>query len=162
MTYEQRLCAGYRHIIDCQATVCIDKVVRKVIRELQKCKRNSGMMQSEADSGLDNLWDEICVQVQGEYSAFWNLYEDNIFTVIINVLEASCSISEMQMLWLQTDSFDAWSDCEFEEEDELANYFDENNLPVEYSSDDVAAYILNKVLGEAADYHNRRIEKYLF
>ena len=162
MTYELRLCAGYRHIIDCQAEACVGKVSRKVIRELQKCKRNSNMMQTATDSGLDNLWDEVCVQVQREYSAVWDVYEDFILSSIIKALKENCSTSEIQMIWLQTEAFDTWSDCEFESEDELDACFDKNNFPNEYNIDDVAAHILKEVLNLATDYHNRRIEKYLF
>jgi hypothetical protein len=73
MTYDQHLSLGYRYIIDGHAKSCIDKVVRKTILKLKKCKRDSNMMLSESDSGLNNLWDEICGQVQGEHS-FFSMY----------------------------------------------------------------------------------------
>jgi hypothetical protein len=65
------------------------------------------------------------------------------------------------MIWLQTDSFDSWSNCEFEPEDELSACFDNNNFPVDYVIEDVVAYIVEEVLYAAGNYHNRRIENYL-
>ena len=161
MTYDQHLSLGYRYIIDGHAKDCVDKVVRKIIRMLQKCKRDSNMMLSEADSGLDNLWDEICVQVQGEHSFFFDVYKNTIFLFTDHTLKECCNPNEIQMIWLQTDAFDNWSNCELESEGELGFHFDKNNFPIEYDIEDVVAYIVEEVLYAAGNYHNRRIENYL-
>ena len=99
MTYEQRLLAGYSHIIECHAETCVKRIARKTFHHLQKCKRESGMMQSEPDSGLENIWDEVCVQVQREHSALWDLYEEYILTSITGFLETDCTTAEKQMIW---------------------------------------------------------------
>ena len=161
MTYEQRLLAGYSHIIECHAETCVKRIARKTFHHLQKCKRESGMMQSEPDSGLENIWDEVCVQVQREHSAFWDLYEEYILTSITRFLETDCTTAEKQMIWLQTDACFNWSYCEAEEEADLKDHFDNNNFPNDYALEDVATYILDEVLRMAEEYHNQRIEKYL-
>ena len=66
------------------------------------------------------------------------------------------------MIWLQTETFFDWSFCEIKEEEDLEEYFDKNNFPNDYSVDDVAVYILGEVLHMAADYHNQRIDTYLY
>jgi len=159
-TYEERLIEGYRHIIDSLAEDSTAQIVKKTIRELQKCKRDSGMMYSEAEGGLDNLWDEICVQIQNGYSDFWVEYEDYALSIIKKLLESCRSTTELQLIWLQTDAFYDWSCCESEPDSELDRYFNENNFPVDYNIDDIATYIWNKVFDEAWYYQNRRIENY--
>ena len=48
------------------------RIAYSVRRELQSWDKTS--MQSGDDSGLKNLWDEICVQAKGEQSIFWEMY----------------------------------------------------------------------------------------
>lgn len=56
-------------ILQQQADILIEKGANQIIRSFQRLDINlSGW------EGL-NTWDEICVQVQGEYSFDWNLYE---------------------------------------------------------------------------------------
>lgn len=51
----------------------VDRVVLSVVRELQQTPHGR---QSSDDSGLRNAWDEICIQVQGQWSVLWNVYEE--------------------------------------------------------------------------------------
>ncbi|EMS31165.1 hypothetical protein C943_02312 [Mariniradius saccharolyticus AK6] len=51
-----------------------NEIVRKCIRDLQRCK----VTLSGQDSGLINVWEEICVQIQGEYSFYWDSYEETV------------------------------------------------------------------------------------
>ena len=48
------------------------RITRKTIRDLQKMGEE---FMSSGDSGLENVWDEICVQVQYDKSMFWDLYD---------------------------------------------------------------------------------------
>lgn len=162
MTYEERLLEGFSRIIERHADTCVKRIARKTLRHLQKCKRENGMMQSESDSGLENIWDEVCVQIQYEYSVCWDLYEEYILSCITKLLETDCSEEEKKMIWLQTDACFDWSSCETEEEADLDGYFDENNFPNDYAVEDISAYILSEVLRMAGEYHNQRIEKYLY
>jgi len=40
-------------------------------------------MQSGDDTPLKNIWDEVCVQVQGEESAMWDTYSETIQSLIL-------------------------------------------------------------------------------
>ena len=161
MSCEERMCHCYENIIACQAQSIIDRLVRICVRELQKCKRDSGFMNSGDDSGLENLWDEICVQVQGERSVFWNAYEDYVIRLISKLLSDRCSENERKMLWLQTEEFQLWYDEEVEEE-RLSQRFSADGMPDAYTIQDISEWCLSRVLSAAADYTNARIERYLY
>lgn len=121
------------------------RVARKVVRTLQGMTQG---MQSGDDSGLRNLWDEICVQVQGEESAMWGGYSHTICALIAKNI-SGLTTELKQAIWLQTDEGADW-------------LFDEGPGDVPYSEDDIAAYMLQDfVLHIAADWSNKRIEKYL-
>ncbi len=158
MTGKDRFLSGCLGLINEQANICIRTITNRVIRDLQKIKRESGMMTSCEDSGLENLWDEICVQIQWEPFFFWNLYEDFVYSLIIEILN-KYSDEKKKMMWLQTDEFDEWyydvlSDF-YEQRDEFEDFFPRN-----FSLVDVAKLIMDKVFSIASDYHNSRIDEY--
>lgn len=161
MSCEERMCQCYEKIVACQAQIILDRMVKICVRELQKCKRDSGCMTSGDDSGLENLWDEICVQVQGERSVFWNAYEDYMIRLISTLLSDRCSENERKMLWLQTEEFQLWYDEEVEEE-QLSQRFSADGMPDAYSIQNITEWCLSSVLSAAADYTNARIERYLY
>ncbi|MBI2320562.1 MAG: hypothetical protein HYU88_00290 [Chloroflexi bacterium] len=51
------------------------RIARRTVVALQRMKDG---LQSGEDSGLRNLWDEICVQMQGQQSVFWDLYDHTL------------------------------------------------------------------------------------
>jgi hypothetical protein len=121
---------------------------RKVIRSLSKMTDG---MQSGDDTPLKNIWDEICVQVQGEQAVMWDAYLDTIESLILGELVGLDSATK-QAIWLQTDEGTDWSvDNEAQ---------DGREVPI--VCEDIAKYILDGfVLSAAADWINKRIEKYL-
>ena len=42
-----------------------------------------------------------------------------------------------------------------------SNYFDEDGYPNDFCIDDVKKYLFHRIINEASDYTNKRIEKYL-
>jgi hypothetical protein len=54
------------------------------------------------ESGLANVWEEICVQRQGEESAAWYAYEETVRVLIEAHLEY-LSQSARRAIWLETD-----------------------------------------------------------
>lgn len=56
------------------------RISRKVIKSLIKRSGKS----PEDYAVLNNLWDEICVQVQDSYSFMWDAYEDTIFSLLMS------------------------------------------------------------------------------
>ena len=127
------------------------RLSRKVIRSLTKMTDG---MQSGDDTPLMNIWDEICVQVQGEQAEMWDDYLDTIQSLILGEV-AALDAATTQAIWLQTDEGIDWK---FDNEDQEDH--EDQNVPT--ACEDIAKYILDGfVLSAAADWTNKRIEKYL-
>jgi hypothetical protein len=122
------------------------RIAQKVIRQL---KSMTDGMQSGQDTPLANIWDEICVQVQGEESVMWEAYLDDtlaLITIEATALEPMAKTA----IWLQTDQGFEWS---VGHEDQETSTFCE---------EDIAQHILDTfVLSAAADWTNKRIRQYL-
>jgi len=119
------------------------RITRRVIRELQQMTEN---LTSGEDSGLRNIWDEICVQVQFQESAFWELYDEMVFAIVAEHVE-KLPAHERDALWLETpEAFDwLWEDEASREE-----------MPV--LSDDIEKYLVrDHIYTAAADWSNARI-----
>ena len=120
------------------------QIVVRTIRDLQ---RLSDTMSGD-DSGLSTIWDEVCVQVQGEHSIYWSMYMQVIETfVAADVEELPTFVREA--IWLQTQ--DGWDwDCEDEEERLTA--------PVDDAA--ITEYLVSALLSAADDWSNPRIRAY--
>ena len=89
------------------------------------------------DSGLTNVWEEVCVQVQFEQSVAWDAY----LQVIEGLAEgyvADLKKHELDALWLATPAGEDWS-CEDEEE----------RGPFNPITDDIVRYVVDAVLSKA-------------
>src|ERR1700722_2194133 len=74
------------------------QVTRRTIAALQKL--NVDLLSGD-DSGLVNIWDEICVQIQYEGSWAWDAYEETIRRIVTAQVE-KLSAHEREAVWLQT------------------------------------------------------------
>ena len=129
---------------DIAAREC-SRISRKTVRTLQKMRDG---MQSGEDSPLQNIWDEICVQVQSEESVMWWAYRDTIEGIIAIEVDL-LDLPTKKAIWLQTDGYENWDEEDGEES-------------VPWVAEDITRYILHAfVLSTAEDWHNRRIERYL-
>jgi hypothetical protein len=123
------------------------RLARKMIAELQKMK---DALHSGDGSGLENTWDEICVQVQREQSIYWDAYDSTVRQMVEAEVE-KLSPHERGAIWLQTPEADDW---EFDEESEHAHY------PV--CNDDIVGYVVKEhIYHEAGRWNNQRIREYL-
>ena len=129
------------------ANTISERISRKVELSLKGMKDG---LQSSEDSGLENLWDEICVQVQSVHSMFWSLYDNLIYGLTLSNVKKLESY-EMTAMWLQTDGGKDWKqevsekDCDFG-----------------YCAEDIAEYIASKYVCEkAGTYRNKKIIRYL-
>jgi hypothetical protein len=121
-----------------------DRLARKVIRHLQGMK---DCLQSGYDSPLENAWDELCCQVQGQESPMWELYIDLVETIVLGVVE-KLNTETKQAIWLQTDEAIRWAP-------------EEDDADIPWSNEEISQYILNDyVMKSAADWTNARIEKF--
>lgn len=161
MNFDEKLCQLYQNLLSQKAEQMRDSLVKKCIRNLQKCKKDSNMCHSGDDSPLENLWDEICVQVQSEHSVYWELDTDYAAGEIHRLLETQCSPEDLKILWLQTKGFDAWY-SRWCAEEVIQEAFHADGTPEEYNREDVMDWLLEVLLSAAGNYTNKRIEKSLF
>lgn len=124
----------------------VARLVRSVIRDLQKMDEPARLL-SGANSGLVNVWDEICVQRQVEESFAWRAYEQTIRTLIGGKLEDT-PYRTLRSLWLLTPSGLGWID------ENQAGKDPNPCLP------DIEEYVFDEVLRKASEYTNARIRGY--
>lgn len=135
-------------IISSVADKACKAIANRVIRHL--CTLNDALLSGD-DSSLENTWDEICVQVQGEYSIFWDLYEEKIEGIIEAEIEKE-DRAVLSSIWLQTYDGIKWT-CDDENETKReALYF----LP------DLVSYVFHEyVMQYTMEWSNKRIRAYL-
>ena len=120
------------------------RLAGRVIRRLQSMK---DCLLSGEDSPLESVWDEVCVQVQGQESGMWDAYLDTIEPIVLGFVE-ELDEETKGAIWLQTSEGEDW---EPERDDE--------DIPS--SEEEIAQHILHKfVISAAADWTNARIEKF--
>lgn len=135
-------------IVKALAHEIANKITRKTISGLQRMPYDSPL--SGDDSGLKNIWDEICVQVQYEQSYYWDIYNETVKSFI------EYDVSELKdfeklALWFQTDSYWDWDSDEE----------DEKELPPLADSDIVDYLLAEYIYPKAGEWTNTKIRKYL-
>lgn len=142
MSYPERV---LWRIADCEC----ERISRKTILALQRLTEPDCLL-SGPETNLKNAWDEICVQMQGEKSFFWDAYLGTTTPHIAFAVE-KLSRNHQEAIWLQTPRGEEWESA-----------LEETPRSAPICLDDITEYILNKyVLSTASDYHNRRIDEYL-
>jgi hypothetical protein len=136
-------------IISEVTSAALEKVSRRIITDLQRMK--GPCLQSGVDSGLTNVWDEVCIQVQTEYSFYWDAYVATIDPIIENEIK-NLPAFVRHAIWFQTDQGFAWL-CDVEDEEHP-------EVPLD-SWDDITDHIFEYVLGKAGNWSNPRIKAYL-
>jgi hypothetical protein len=127
-------------------TLC-QRISRRIIRDCQSLK---DCLLSGDDTGLSNIWDEVCVQIQGGESIYWDVYEEALDRMAFDYLTALTDYE------LQTD--EGW-DWRWESENNPEEIPDSDP---DFLLDDLAHYVLRThVYPAAGRWSNRRIEAYL-
>lgn len=121
------------------------RIRRGTIRQLQGM--SDGL--SGDNSGLNNVWDEICVQEQLEKSFSWPADEETMRTLIEHEVNSLMEF-EREAIWLQTAEGDEW-DCEDADTRDSAPVF----------SEDIVNHLLCQVLEVACNWSNKRIKNYM-
>ncbi|MEN5312317.1 hypothetical protein [Pseudomonas koreensis] len=122
------------------------RLVMDCIHDLQAMR---DCLLSGDDSSLQSIWEEICVQQQGELSYSWSAYQQTITDCTEGRIEG-LQPYELDALWLLTRQAENW-DCELEGERESYPVF----------TGDVSDYIQAEILRQANDWSNERIQCYL-
>ena len=89
-----------QHIVAAWARQLSDKLIKDSIAALEQMDANE--MLSGDDSGLKNVWEEICVQVQQEESIFWDAYLETMEGLLTGFVELLDRDARMA-LWAVTD-----------------------------------------------------------
>ncbi|MGR3174545.1 MAG: hypothetical protein ACUZ8N_08115 [Candidatus Scalindua sp.] len=150
------------------ANTISERISRKVELSLKGMKDG---LQSSDDSGLENLWDEVCVQLQSEQSIFWDLYNDYVIDLIKPHIE-KLEHYEKTVIWLQTDRGSEWEIAvsgPYKENDGLYSFpippeheVSEKDSAFCYNTDNIAEYIASEYVYEkAGTYRNKKIIRYL-
>ena len=127
----------------------LSKVCNKLIRTLQSFKER--YMQREG-AGLGNVWDEICVQVQGEYWVCWYAYEHTMVQLIKKAYdEIDATISKFLSYM-------------YDSRNEDSMYEDLEKVRFSKYTPSISSFvnlIYDKLIEIAGNYRNARIENYL-
>lgn len=120
----------------------IQTIVNKVVFQIRRLPKDA--MISGDDSGLKNMWDELCVQVQDNHFQNWNLLDDFV--------EGICK-DKYQELPYPIQCALSYKACELNE--------------VAYESDTVFPELIIEMLKEkvyeyAMNYENLQIREYIY
>jgi hypothetical protein len=135
-------------------TLELAKQLEKEIAEgAIKCliEMKDGLMGGD-DSGLKSIWEELCVQVQGEESIFFEEYIDIVENFIEHAITNKQRVERM-VLWLATDDGFDWVSDHFSDEDS------DQNLPLDMSV--IVEKIASNVIRQASDFESESIYNYL-
>ncbi len=138
-----------QHIVAAWANRLENRLISDAISAFQEMQDSSLL---SGDSGLTNVWEEICVQVQYEASAFWSAYAETIehhFSARVSCL----AHDERMALWAITN--EGWD-----------YIYDHREAPdgadhVPVADLEIVLHLKSALLTAAADYSNARIEKFL-
>lgn len=156
--FEMELNSEYQHLIRKQTEEILKRLVNKFIRYAQSLKGNC--MLSGDDSGLNNTWDEICADMQGEWTFYHQAYLDIIEQYADEVLFETLTELEKTMLWTQTSAFEDWLE---EIEENTKGLVCHNISFFDAQCDDAIKEVISEaIISEAMRYTNSRIDKYLY
>ena len=118
------------------------------LRAERQLRRMRGGLSGD-DSGLRTVWDEFCVQVQGEQSFHWDDYELTVKQCVASALTRTPDALQ-RAIWLQSDDGRSWLD----------DHADAREIPP-LGEDAVADYVYEIVYERADAERSARIERYL-
>lgn len=123
-------------------------VIKEVISELKGMEA-----QLSGDSDLQNVWEEVCAQVQGEHSSYWPAYEeviDGLLQVCLEDLDRDAQLA----LWAVTD--EGWSYIY----DHHADSESAKNAP--FNMDDIVGKLTDDLLSAAANFESPSLYRYIW
>jgi hypothetical protein len=129
------------------AATVAKRAARRAVRALTEMRK--GYLLSGDDSGLVNVWKEICVQVQLQESVFWDAYDRTVWDIIYWDVK-NLPQPVLTTLWLETIPGEDWL-CDQ----------DEQVGAVPYCVEDVVEHVKGILYSMAGDWSNRRIQAYL-
>lgn len=132
------------------SSVLTQQILAAVMGDLQRLGGDS--LLSGEDSGLESVWEEICVQVQVEESVYWDAYRQTVESFLelhINGLEHE----ERLALWSVTDSGWSWIYDHHEDED--------GHLSAPMDESEIVQDLRDKLLTKAEYFTNPNVSRYV-
>jgi hypothetical protein len=149
-----------------QSEKIAEAVVDAAIRQL---KEMTDWLLLGEDSRLENTWEEICVQAQGEKTIAWDTYVDTMKSILTPAVRA-LGRREQDLLWLRTEGGKDWQ-AEIDDDSDMSHDDSEDDDVGEvgqgkYPSipderDQIVSYLLDLLLTEAEDFENDNVREYL-
>ncbi|TQP18461.1 hypothetical protein FLL96_01150 [Vibrio cholerae] len=113
-----------------------DELVRDLLSKITTIMKKQNFTLSSDDSGLKNIWEEFCAQVQGEESIFWDEYRKHAIEMI--ELEFQALPEEERQILLG-------DDLELCDDDVIYSLFEKLQAKAEdYESDSLARFLRNE------------------
>lgn len=156
--FEMELNLAYKRLIGKQVDLIVKRLVKRFVEHTKNLQ--DGHMLLGDDSGLKNAWEEICVDMQGEWTFYHQAYISHIEMFVEDVLYPKLTELEKTMLWTQTDEFEEYLEELEENLKDKVHYF--IDLSDTFYYDAMLNYITNAIIQEAMNYTNSRIDKYLY
>lgn len=138
-----------QHLVAAWASQLSDKLIKDVIQSLEAMDSQEML---SGDSGLKNVWEEICVQVQDEQSFFWETYVETIESLLAGYLEMLDTNARIALWTLTEGGRDYIDDHSTDDEAGL-------NIPVD--ADEIVAMLRDGLLSAAANHESRSISRFL-
>ena len=139
-----------QHIVAAWARQLSDKLIKDSIEALVQMDGHE--LLSGEDSGLNNVWEEICVQVQQEESIYWDVYVETMEYLLADSPDLLDQDARMA-LWVVTDEGSDYVDAHHADDDGVGD------VPV--LEDEIVSELKDKLLSAAANYSNSRITRFL-
>lgn len=115
------------------------------------------------DTGLENFWEEFCVQVQQEHSYLWDTYLRTLYKWICEEVKKLPNW-KLNSIWLDGQKDKIERDIDNDEYAFLDD-IDVEKINVEkesyYYYNEVEDFVFNEIMGAAADYSDDAIENYI-
>lgn len=142
MRIEQHLAAAW-------ASQLSETLIKDAIQSLEEMDSQEML---SGESGLKNVWEEVCVQVQDEQSFFWETYVETMEGLLagfVELLDANARLA----LWTLTESGRDYID-EHQADDGAA-------LDIPVDAVEIVAMLMDGLLSAAANHESRSISRFL-
>lgn len=138
-----------QHFVAAWASQLSDKLIKDAIQSLEEMDSQELL---SGDSSLKNVWEEICVQVQGEQSFFWENYVENMDGLLAGYVEMLDPNARLALWTLTESGRDYINDHRTDSEAGL-------DIPVD--ADEILAMLRDGLLSAAANHESPSISRFL-
>ena len=125
-----------------------DEALARAVTAVVATLQAQRSMLSGEDSGLDNVWLEFVVQVQGEHSYDWDFFEFHVMQTVEAAL-AGLTKLERQALALRTSTAEDWIE-------------DSDGDRVPEDQEELVALVYGRLSVVAMDWEDDRIDRYRY